>query len=70
MGPRTVLDGGKSRPTCIRSPDRPALSQSLYLLSYPAHNWRQVVQDKNEGQQLGGAEISCIVEQQNRQKVY
>ena len=25
-------------PTGIRSPDRPARSQSLYRLSYPAHN--------------------------------
>ena len=39
MGPRTGLDMcGKSRPpTWIRSPDRPARSQSLYRLSYPAH---------------------------------
>jgi hypothetical protein len=29
--------GGKSRPTGIRSPDRPARSQSPYRLSYPAH---------------------------------
>ena len=29
--------GGKSRPTGIRSPDRPAHSQSLYRLSYSAH---------------------------------
>ena len=27
---------GKSRPTGIRSPDRPARSESLYRLSYPA----------------------------------
>ena len=27
-----------SPPTGIRSPDRPARSQSLYRLSYPAHN--------------------------------
>ena len=32
-----VWTGGKSRPTEIRSPDRPARSQSLYRLSYPAH---------------------------------
>ena len=33
-----VWTGGKSRPpTGIRSPDRPARSQSLYPLSYPAH---------------------------------
>ena len=37
MGPRTSLDGRKSRPTGIRSPDRPACSQSLYRLSYPGH---------------------------------
>ena len=38
MGIRTVLDRcGKSRPTGIRSPDRPARSQSLYRLRYPAH---------------------------------
>ena len=32
-----VWTGGKSRPTGIRSPDRPARGQSLYGLSYPAH---------------------------------
>ena len=32
-----VWTGGKSRPTGIRSPDRPARSKSLYRLSYPAH---------------------------------
>ena len=37
MGPRAGLDWcGKSRPTGIRSPDRPALRQSLYRLRYPA----------------------------------
>jgi len=37
MGPRAGLDVcGKSRPpTGIRSPDRPAHSESLYRLSYP-----------------------------------
>ena len=35
--PEPVWTGGKSRPTGIRSPDRPACSQSLYRLSYPAH---------------------------------
>jgi len=30
---------GKPRPTGIRSPDRPARSQSLYRLHYPAHPW-------------------------------
>jgi len=34
--PRTVLDGcEKSPPIGFRSPDRPARSESLYLLSYP-----------------------------------
>jgi hypothetical protein len=38
VGPRAGLDVcEKSRPTRIRSPDRPARSQSLYRLSYPAH---------------------------------
>ena len=32
--PGPVWTGGKSRPTGIRSPDRPARSQSLYRLSY------------------------------------
>ena len=35
--PGPVWTGGKSRPTGIRSPDRPARNQSLYRLSYPAH---------------------------------
>ena len=36
MGPRAGLERwGKPRPTEIRSPDRPARSQSLYCLSYP-----------------------------------
>ena len=35
--PGPVWRGGKSRPTGIRSPDRPARSQSLYRLSYSAH---------------------------------
>ena len=35
--PGPIWTGGKSRPTGIRSPDRPARSQSLYRLSCPAH---------------------------------
>jgi hypothetical protein len=36
--PRACLDVcEKSRPTGIRSSDRPACSQSLYRLSYPVH---------------------------------
>ena len=35
VGPRAGLEGcGKSRPSGIRSPDRPARSESLYRLSY------------------------------------
>ena len=38
VGLRAGLDRcGKSRPTGIRSPDRPARRQSLYRLRYPAH---------------------------------
>ena len=38
MGLRAGLDWcGKSRPTGIRSPNRPARKQSLYRLRYPAH---------------------------------
>jgi hypothetical protein len=44
VGPRTGLDRcGKSRPTGIRSPDRPAHSYSLYRLSYTAHTLRKVL---------------------------
>ena len=37
--PGLVWTGRKSRPTGIRSQDRPARSQSLYRLSYPAHQF-------------------------------
>jgi hypothetical protein len=36
--PGPVGKGEESRPTGIRSPDRPARSQSLYQLSYLAHD--------------------------------
>ena len=53
VGPRARLDRcGKSRLTGVRSPDRPARSQSLYRLSYPAHktegkytNYMSIVQE-------------------------
>jgi hypothetical protein len=36
VGPRAGLDGcGKSSPTGIRYPDRPARKESLYRMSYP-----------------------------------
>ena len=37
--PGPVWKGGKSRPHRDSIPDRPARSQSLYRLSYPAHIW-------------------------------
>ena len=35
--------GGKSRPHRDSIPDRPASSQSLYWLSYPAHNKNKII---------------------------
>ena len=36
MGPRTSPNGcGKARPSGVRTPDRPARSESLYRLSNP-----------------------------------
>ena len=48
MGPRASLDGcGKSGPpTGIRSPDRPARSESLYRLSYPGRQRDKVSENK------------------------
>jgi hypothetical protein len=44
VGSRTGLERcGKSRPTGIRSPDRPARSQSLYLLHYSVHQGRSKI---------------------------
>jgi len=44
VGLRTGLDWcGKSRPTGIQSPDRPARRQSLYRLRYSAHPNRVVL---------------------------
>jgi len=37
LAPGLVWTGGKSRPHRDSTPDRPARSQSLYRLSYPAH---------------------------------
>ena len=37
--PGPVWNGGKSRPYRHSIPDLPARSQSLYRLSYPAHNF-------------------------------
>jgi hypothetical protein len=43
--PGPVWTGGKSRPTGIRFPDRPARSESLYRLSYPAQSLQRVGTD-------------------------
>ena len=45
---RPVRTGGKSRPTGIRSPDRPSRSQSLYWLSYSAHDLLHVMHMKDK----------------------
>ena len=54
MGLRAGLDWcGKSRPTRIRYPDRPARRQSIYRLHYPAHglqinnhiNWKNCIEE-------------------------
>ena len=39
--PGPVWTGGKSRPHRDSTPDRPARSQSLYRLSYPAHKYER-----------------------------
>ena len=53
MGPRAGLDWcGKSRPTGIRSPDRPARRQSLYRLRYPAHKYTQLIIENHWNIQL------------------
>ena len=44
--PGPVWTGGKSRPHRDSIPDRPARSQSLYRLSYPAHCTIYVVEPK------------------------
>ena len=41
--PGPVCTGGKSRPHRDSMPDRPARSQSLYRLSYPANTYRTYV---------------------------
>ena len=40
--PEPVWTGGKSRPHRDSIPDRPTRSQSLYILSYPAHMYMYV----------------------------
>jgi hypothetical protein len=45
---RAVDFSSRKNPTAsvIRSPDRPARSQSLYRLSYPTHNGKEVLEYK------------------------
>jgi len=53
VGLRAGLDRcGKSRPTGIRSPDRPARRQSLYRLRYPAHLFQSIFSKKEENEPL------------------
>jgi hypothetical protein len=47
--PGPVWMGGKSRPHRDSIPDRPARSQSLYRMSYPAHILRSSDIDKTSG---------------------
>jgi hypothetical protein len=58
VGHRTGLDGRvKSRPpTGIRSPDRPARSESLYRLSYPGPR-TLVVRTRNAMKNISGLSV-------------
>jgi hypothetical protein len=61
VGPRAGLDVcEKSRPTRIRSLDRPARSQSLYRLSYPAHTTWQGYNDNSNSWIIKSLEIIGI----------
>ena len=63
VGPRAGLDWcGKSRPTGIRSPDRPARRQSLYRLRYPAHKVPYFLRDIVPKLMDVRAEKQCRVE--------
>jgi hypothetical protein len=74
VGPRAGLDRcGKSRPTGIRSPDRPDRSQSLYRLSYPAHDTiytPKIINIFEKGTlcstKIKRLEISCVPHRQSR----
>ena len=52
--PGPVWTGGKSRPPRDSIPDRPARSQSLYRLSYPAH---KLINHRNR-KQVDGLEVA------------
>jgi len=56
VGFRAGLDGcGKFRPTGIRSPDRPARSESLYRLGYPGSPSSTVVPNNETKSHRKGA---------------
>ena len=53
VGQRAGLNGcGKSRPTGIRFPDRPARSESLYQLSYPSPHARCIKTRRRQGRSV------------------
>ena len=51
VGIRAGLEGGKSLPHRVSIPHRPARSQSLYRLSYPAHEVAKVDKQWSRGLQ-------------------
>ena len=55
--PGPVWTGGKSRPHRDSIPDRPARSQSLYRLSYPAH----AVDSTNGIIHIQGVSVNIII---------
>ena len=55
--PGPVWTGGRSRPHRYSIPDRPARSQSLYRLSYPAHR-----NDGNKSNYTGDVILLCVIE--------
>jgi hypothetical protein len=68
VGPRAGLDGcGKSPPNGILSPDRPARSESLYQLRYPAPWYKnfQVCRDTEEGDSIWKFISHCSGRYQN-----
>jgi hypothetical protein len=68
VGPRAGLDGcEKSRPTGIRSPDRPAGSESLYRLSYPGPLFALVANRKPD--RLAGSVVTDYIVDRNRNSV-
>jgi hypothetical protein len=76
VGPGAGLDGcRKFARTGIRSPDRPANSESLYRLSYPAHTWppgptlKKLIRKINNRLLVGGQDRSHLLAK-NKIKAY